>query len=226
MARTFVSASGDKIQVASAVLTAMPLTIACWFNATTLGSAHRMVSLTDGTINNRFQVGISVANAVLALIASGGSSANATSSATITAGTWFHCAAVFASATSRTAYLNGGNTGTNATNLTPSGLNVTVLGNDGTTTCNGTVALPAIWNTALSAGEIAALAAGLDPRLLQTQRSALKFLTPLTGASPELDVIGGLSLTVTNATRADDPVNLITGTGRSRPDGNRFVYAV
>lgn len=214
MARLFTRGGGDKLQVNSAVLTAMPLTIACWFNATALDNAHRMVSLTDGSTNNRFQVGISVGNAVLALIASGGSSANATSSATITAGTWFHCAAVFASATSRTVYLNGGNSGTNATNLTPSGLNVTVLGNDGTTTCNGTIAWPAIWNAALSNGEIAALATGLDPRLLQSQRPALKFFALLPGASPEVDVIGGLSMTVTNATRADDPINLVNRSAR------------
>lgn len=226
MARLFARGGGDKIQVASAVLTVMPLTMACWFNATALDNAHRLVSLTDGTTNNRFQIGISVGNAVLGLITSGGSSANATSSALITAGAWYHVAAVFTNATSRAAYLSGGNKGTNATNLTPSGLNVTVLGNDGTTTCNGTIALPAIWNAALSDGEIAALAAGLDPRLLQTQRSALKFLAPLLGTSPEVDVIGGLSMTVTNATRADDPTKLIYGTGRPRPNGNRFVYAV
>ena len=46
------------------------------------------------------------------------------------------------------------------------------------------------------------------------------------GTSPEVDVIGGLSMTVTNATRADDPTKLIYGTGRPRPNGNRFVYAV
>lgn len=214
MARLFTRGGGDKIQAASAVLTAMPLTMACWFNATALDNAHRLLSLTDGSTNNRFQIGISVANAVLGLIASGGSSANATSTASITAGAWYHCAAVFTSATSRAVYLNGGNKGTNATNLTPSGLNVTALGNDGTTTCNGKVALPAIWNSAHSDGEIAALAAGLHPRLLQTQRANLVFAPPLDGSSPEKDLISGLSLTVTNATWADDPLNLVNRSAR------------
>ena len=77
------------------------------------------------------------------------------------------------------------------------------------------IALPAIWTAALSAGEIAALAAGLDPRLLQSRRASLADFWPLIGASPEPDWISASrNLTVTGAVRSDDPINLVNRSAR------------
>lgn len=209
MARLFARGGGDKLQASSAVLTAAPLTLACWFQATALDNAHRLISLTDGSTNNRFQLGISVANAVLALTASGGSSANAASTTSISAGVWYHCAAVFVSPTSRMAYLNAAGKATNATSLTPSGINTTALGYDGTTTTNGTIAVPAVWNVALSADEITSLAAGrLCPNLVRPD-ALVAYWKLDGGVNPEPDSVGSVNLTAGgNPTQAADPPGL------------------
>ena len=225
MARTFVTASSHALSAAAVPATAVPLTLAAWIKTDDNTKALNILQIRTA-FTDLFRLRTSIAGKVVAQTGQASVFVTATSSATLANNTWTHVAAVFATASSRIVYVAGVNSGSDSNSSTPSGVNTTDIGSGSDTGATFQVAWPAIWTAALSAGEIAALATGLDPRLLQTQRSALKFLTPLTGASPEVDVIGGLSMTVTNATRADDPTKLIYGTGRPRPNGNRFVYAV
>lgn len=226
MARTFVTASSHALSAAAVPATAVPLTLAAWIktddNTKALNILQIRVAFTD-----LFRLRTSIAGKVVAQTGQASVFVTATSTATLANNTWTHVAAVFATTASRIVYVSGVNSGSDSNSSTPSGVNTTDIGSGSDTGATFQVAWPAIWTAALSAGEIAALATGLDPRLLQTQRASLVDFWPLLGTSPELDVItAARNLTVTGATRSDDPGNLIYGTGRSRPNGNRFVYAV
>jgi len=61
----------------------------------------------------------------------------------------------------------------------------------------------AIWDAALTAQEIASLAAGVSP--LRLHRDNLRFYPPLNGQSPEPDIVGTASGTVTGTTVVEEP---------------------
>ena len=61
----------------------------------------------------------------------------------------------------------------------------------------------AVWGVGLPPGEVASLAVGVSP--LRMRRDDLLFYPPLNGQSPELDVVGGASGTVTGTTVIEEP---------------------
>lgn len=114
--------------------------------------------------------------------------------------TWVHVAGVIESATSRTPYLNGiaGATGTDSRNPALAETTVgTGSGQERGFANTGHLAEAAIWSVGLSAAEIAALAAGVPPRLIRPE--SLWGYWPIWGVdSPEPDLSGNQrSLTVT-----------------------------
>jgi hypothetical protein len=112
--------------------------------------------------------------------------------------TWHHVAGVFTSSTSRAAYLDGGNKGTNSTSIVPTGpFDETCFsgyweGGVQYNSIDGYIAECAIWNAALTDAEVAALAAGYSPLLIRPAN--LVFYVPLIRDADE-DIVGGLSLT-------------------------------
>src|SRR5262249_2295315 len=90
----------------------------------------------------------------------GGSEVVAQSSKACVAGMWQHACAVAASSTSRTVYLDGGNSGSNATSRVPTPPNRMNLGavhsaSTGTFgPLNGTVGNAALWNYALLVDQV------------------------------------------------------------------------
>lgn len=186
---------------ASGLITATPLTMAAWFYPTAAANGAIMGLFTSGSAFNRnsFRLAIDTSPAVIALSADSTATANATSTASASLNAWNHGAAVFASATSRAAYLNGGNKGTETTSRIPSGIDRTSIGvGDGSSAstpfqATGMIAYPAIWNIALSDADVAALAAGADPRLIHPE--ALVAFWPLVGVnSPENSLISNTSV--------------------------------
>lgn len=224
MARTFISASSQTLSVASLPASAVPLTLAAWVKASSVALAFDAITLRDAGSQEVFRLRVNASAAVLAQTAAAGAFASGTATGAVSAGTWTHVAAVFASATSRIAYRDGGNAGSDATNKVPGTMATTEICGAATTGNTIQIALPAIWSAALSAGEVAALAAGLDPRLLQSKRAALVAFWPLAlGLSPEPDwVSAARNLTVTGATRSDDPPNLINRAARRGMPGREI----
>ncbi len=222
MSRNFVRASSQYLEHAAAVVSAMPLTLACWgkIASLTAGQIHTLVSISTDTGNIRDGYFIEVieagnGDALRAQAGSGIGSAGVASKAFSAGGapiaTWFHAAAVFASTTSRTIYLDGSSVA-NATNITAAaGLNRTSLGrkanylNAATHYWDGDIAHAAIWNIALSGANITSLAAGANP--LAIEAANLVAYWPLAGAaSPEPDDQASYDMTITGATAgADDP---------------------
>lgn len=212
MARSFVAASSDFLEHASAVVTAAPLTMACWgyFDDRTVTATLMClgVAAVDG---NYFAIDMSGTEAddpIRAITSAGvgGFLAGSVAGPT-TDNTWGHCAGVFTSATSRIAYFNGTAGVAETTSSTPAGLDRTDIGRllyEGGVPVNymsGRIAEPAIWNVALTAAEITSLVRGVSPLLIRP--SALIFYAPL--IRELIDVRGGATLTATGTTVVDHP---------------------
>jgi hypothetical protein len=214
MARSF-NGTSQYAQYAGAVVTGYPFTLAAWVKPGVNGlendfvlslsdvsetAVYQAIILGGGTVGDEGKVLAVSRNTTLAA---------AKTSAAMSAGTWNHAAGVFSSATSRAAYLNGGNKGTETTNITfAAGIDTTAIGRLSRPTpaayFHGSCAEAGVWAAALSDEEIAALAAGLSP--LQVRPQSLVAYWPLFArATNEEDWVGGNTLAVTGATAADHP---------------------
>lgn len=203
MSRRGWSAS-NYLNYASGVVTATPLTMCAWAKTSITGADQTIVSIKNsvGTRDiNIFSLRVSTGNAVNANTGDGSNNSSASTSTTISADTWFHACAVFASSTSRAAYLNGAGKGTNTGSRTPSGVNRTSIGVvNGTAVYDpfapagtGDIAEVAIWNIALSDADVASLATGVSPLLVHPE--ALVGYWPLIGNnSPENNLLSNTSV--------------------------------
>ncbi len=124
--------------------------------------------------------------------------------------TWTHACGVHASASSRTAYVNGGSSGSNTSvaTLSNTGINSVLVGAQSNLTfpttsyTSGFIAEVGIWNAALTAGEIASLAKGMACDKVRPQ--SLVFYAPL--VRNLVDPRGGITITNNNgATVANHP---------------------
>lgn len=192
----------DYIEATSAAVTAVPLTMACWFNPdnVTANIAPLTVSADTGTEIHRIQLAGAVAgDPVRAQSSSGGTTVQGASATGYSASTWQHAAARFSANNNRRAYLNGVGGTANTSSVTPTGLNRTNIGCSWaggvrSTFMAGLVAECGIWNVALDDAEIEALAEGIRPSLVRPQN--LVFYAPLVR---EVIDYRGLSLTTSGA---------------------------
>jgi hypothetical protein len=135
--------------------------------------------------------------------------------------TWHHACGVFASDSSRSAFIDGGSKATNTTAI--SGVNNSDSAIIATQRTNGfftryflgRIAYPCIWNVALSDAEVLSLARGTHPSLVRPE--AITALWDLTGGfSPEPDRFGGWDATLVNSPSVvDNPRIILPGRGRS-----------
>lgn len=229
MSRSFDGSTTSLDNSGSAPVTAVPLTIVCWFKPAAVGSQVTLVGLdTTGTGNHQFELIVNSSNQVGANTRST-TSASGLTTGTVTNGAWNMCGAVFASATSRRAYLNGELGSASGVNLTPSGINEIRVGKSRASSgafdqfANGLIAYCWIWSVDLSETDLDSLynsgSGGVDPSTVQganlVWRSDL-----LLNESPEPDAIGSIDLTVTAATfSSDNPFAFSAG---GQPTVSRF----
>lgn len=191
MARGNLSVT-NYLKYSAALVTAVPFTISAWTKMIAVGS--------DGIIFDLHATGSASARNTFKLYARGSSSDfrveagngstndSAGGPGTISAGNWYHTAGVFTNATTRRCYVDGvvGGAGS-STNLVPSGINEARIGVEGGSApgkgLNGYVADVAVWDIALSATEIARLAAGANPMTIRPD--ALVAYWPLMRASAQ-----------------------------------------
>lgn len=156
-------------------VTAAPLTMAAWFNADSATAGDTLISISDSSATgNLFRLmirGDVGGDPVRASTVTGGAEVSADTTTGYTTGTWMHACAVYASSTSRTAYISGGSSANNTTSSVPSSLDRIGLACDADSTIqriySGLLHWPAIWNVALTQQEISSLAAGADPRTIR-----------------------------------------------------------
>lgn len=195
MARTF-SSNNNLVYPSNyngtAPVTALPITLAIWARLSGTGSQNLMYVNGDAGANHGVSVGYVTAGRVAANSYADPTDATAETTTGITTNTWHHCCGVFASITSRIAYIDGGSSGSNSTSKTVTNFANIAIGSYRTSTgvqwgpAAGQLAEAAIWNVALTASEVAALARGIPPYKIRPD--ALRGYWPLHGLdSPERD---------------------------------------
>lgn len=158
----------------SPLVTAVPLTMACWFQTHSASLNSNLVGLFDLSVpQSRFmmQVRPSDGDIIRCFATEGAASGSALSTSSWSINTWHHACGVFASSTDRRAFLDGGSKGTDATDVTPTGIDRLSLGRSGDSTpgayLKGYLAEVAVWAGALTDAEVAILATGTPPDRVQ-----------------------------------------------------------
>lgn len=212
MSYDFASATSDYLNKTS-TQTTLPFTMACWFNPDDVTGDYALMSNAENAATfERYRLearGSAVGDPVRADARNrAGTSGTAATSTSYSASTWQHACAVFASTTSRSAYLNGGGKITNTTNVTiANAMNDFSIGrtlNAGSSSnlYNGLIAHACMWSVALSDAEVAALAGGDHP--LTVQRASIVEYVPLTNSTVMLGT-GTLTTNGSPAIGASDP---------------------
>jgi hypothetical protein len=202
----------------TARVTTTPLTLACWFNSDSQTADQVLLAASEAGAGNRdgfymFAGGAQAGDPVLATTRNADLSSSASSTTGYTAGTWHHACAVFASATDRRAFIDGGSKGTNATSRTPAPTRYLAgISNELTFDINGRLAELGIWNVALTDEEVAALGRGYSP-LLVRPASLVEYWR----------CIEGTGATVVRNFRSGGPEFTIQGDGVSRADHPRII---
>jgi len=210
MARAFVRASSQFIGHSAGLVSADPITLACWGRSDDSTNGQDAVQIGDSTTGRgwRLNFGGATAGDPIRAIATDntGTNAIAVTSTGYSVNTWHHACAVFTSTSSRDAYIDGGSVGNNATALgTMMSPNRTDIGRavNASSYFSGRLAEVAIWNVALTANEVLALARGVSP--LRVRPASLISYVPIWGLhSAEIDMKNsGATWTVTGATLAN-----------------------
>lgn len=181
----------------AALVNAYPFTFSAWFkNEGSFSAFPFLVTICDATAGGDHRASLYIdSTGAVGAADRGTAGASALSSAVISDGNWHHCCAVFTSASSRAAFLDGANKGTNATAVTRSAANETSIGawrtnqNEGPT---GLICAVSMFNTDLSDAQVLQLAQGRSPlvvapanlvRLYKMRRNE----TPLRSTPPGTD---------------------------------------
>lgn len=213
MARSF-NGTSDYLIYSGAAVTTTPLTMACWAKWNTLGTSTMLMTIGDNastnTLLNRFRINKNATNSLVSAAANTTTSGTSVGGTIAATGTWYHCAGVFTSATSRNVYLDAVAGTANTTNVTPTSLDDTTIGASTFTGpsvgayMDGQIAEAGIWNVALTAAEITSLAKGVSPLMIRP--ASLISYWPLIGkTSPEIDLRSRFEMTVNGAVAADHP---------------------
>ncbi len=227
--------TNEALYIEQAVVTAFPFTFACWFVSYTLANNQPCIWVGDKASDTYgcHIWGRAAGDNVAATIEKHAATfARQSLTAVYTVDTWQHAAGVFDGPNSLRAYLNG-IVGTHSTSTSgvPAGYDRTALGcRMGLTPYYGArkdLAEAAIWLRALSAWEIAALAAGWSPLFFLDSLAAYWPLGGLHG-NHYRDIIGGLELTAVGAPAWIDhpPVIYRTGPQILRPLWEPLTYSV
>ena len=202
MALLFDDASSQYLSNANAIVTAVPCSMAAWVYKDDDANAGAIISVGASATTANMSLRYNNVEDVTAISRSVLESGDiATSSGAGSNNAWVHAAAVFRTSTSRDAYRDGGNKGSNTAANTPLLLDQTFIGMTadngslGTNLFSGRIAEPAIWNIALSDDDLADLAKGYWPPMIRPD--GLVAYWPLYGrASPEPDIIGAFDMTL------------------------------
>lgn len=195
--------TSDNLEIASALLSATPLTIFARFKTDTIAAGTAVIAALSGSSGSHaFQLRRS-GSSLHASATEGGTTGSAVRTAVLSTGVEYAATAVFSSATSRTIHLEA-NFGSNTTSVTPTSLdrtNVGALYDAGAlgSFFDGAVCEVAFWNEALTQSEHFQMRAGLPPILVRP--SALVAYFPMVRNTN--DIKAQQALTVSGATVVD-----------------------
>ncbi len=158
----FTTASSQYLLSTTTPITTTPLSISCWFYPTQVAATKDLVSLANGSsTTDFFQLQHGAATGARARSGDSVGSSSATTATAVVVNTWQMGTAVFASSTSRIAYLNAGSKTSQSTSRSPTGISRVGVGSQVTSSplnfYGGYIGNVCIWNRALSDDEITAL---------------------------------------------------------------------
>lgn len=219
-----LSGTSQFYHTATSPVTAVPFTLALWFNLGVDGS-FTMMGL-GGTADdaNDWRLSTVVTSLVLRVAwqDSVGSSV-VSSTATCAVGTWSHAAMTMISTQLGNVYVDGVElVGASQTARTPAsvdriGVGCRPLLTPSTIEWNGDIFWPAVWDVQLTAAEVGHLANGANPRTIR--RKNLVFFQPLANTKDIVDVVSNRAITTSGApTDVADPdgVKRVLPRGRGR----------
>lgn len=201
--------TSDYIEATSAVVTAVPLTMACWVNPDNTNTNFNVLAVAADTGTERWMLQMAGAlggDFVRAVTQGSGSTTVGQTATAFTANSWQHIAARFNANNNRRAYINGVGGTAGTTSVTPAGPNTTNIGYSYSSSTrggfhDGEIAEVGIWNVGLDDAEIAALAKGYRCSLIRPQN--LVFYAPIVRQVD--DYARGLSLTTSGAVVSPHP---------------------
>jgi hypothetical protein len=217
VSRVFNNNTANFLSAGSAIAS-LPFTIAGWFKPADVSTAQVLWSTADTAGDENYHMVQLLANATIEVRSRQGASSGASVTAgTVSVNTWTHVAAVLRANNTRQIYLNGTAATTDATALTPAGLDNFLFGKLQRTTSalpfNGKLGQWAFWASELSGANITSLAGGDCPDTVGTPAG----WWPLLGtASPEPDDAASYDLTINGTVSADtgdDPTTNCSGGG-------------
>ena len=173
-ARRFDGSSGMRLRTTQTPVTAEPLSMACWGNSQALGTAIWVGSDNSGAERDAWLIHLnSGPNAqAISMLAGSANDPSSFTAHSVTGLDWFHQAGVFASDLSRLVYLTGvagtENTASRAVADTEC-MTIGIQEKITTGKYDGDIFWPCIWNVALTAGEILALAQRVPPWEIRPQ---------------------------------------------------------
>lgn len=187
--------------VAGYTLANSPVTLAAWVRPTSAISFPAIVAAGALTGNVDRNV-LALAGTNIAVTANGGGTVGQviTATNTVTTNAWNAVAGVFSSASSRTAYINGVDSGSSTTTIgsavaaTDISVGARFAAGAWGNFFPGDIAEVGVWTVALSAAEVLSLARGVSPSLVRPQ--SLVFYAPL--VRELIDLRFGLAITNNN----------------------------
>jgi hypothetical protein len=205
----FFNGATHQIARADAVVTTWPLTMHARVRIPSSdGLEHLLLGLFAATSDQGFYLRIAFTGGTFkARMASrdGSTNASATSTTSLTVGQWHSVVGEVTGATYRDVFIDNAGSANNIISVspgTPAKTSIGAYNNNGTLSSNvgHEVADVALWSGLLSAGDRAALAAGVSPALIRPH--LLELYVPLIRGGQ--DRMGG-EFTISNATVADHP---------------------
>lgn len=200
------------IKASAAPFTAYPFTLFSYFNPTVANAEQHVFDVCNNTAAavNGWRLRAAATGLVRETVGNGASTSAVSTSTSYSASTWQKMTMVGNSATSRDVRLNNAGVGSDATNLTPSGIDTCYIGCANLNTVlsqffSGSIAHMAGWDVALTSTELSMLQAGISPWFVR--RGSLKFYLPVWNSTYALtDMVGTLTWTAFNTpTYGTDP---------------------
>lgn len=167
---SFLFNGSAKLVLGSAPITAVPLTMACFFNKPALTSQNIMALDEGAAAVNGWLLVFNVTGAIAAFVLAT-TSQNATTTDIAILNTWQSCAEVTQSITSRYSVLNGNFSAQSVGSRTPAGVAEFIIGTrgSGATPFIGLIAEVALWNAALTPSEMRDYHAGVPASLIRPE---------------------------------------------------------
>lgn len=176
MARLFDDGASEYLESSATPISATPVTLGAWVYTDDVNQDDQTAITIQDTASgaNFLSLTTRIGGPGLAVRAySKQGEDSAYSSVGLTQDTWHHICAVFAATNSRIAYLDGGNSGSNAGVSTDTGFDTVAIGARRDSSpgeyWSGRIAEAAIWNVALTVNEVGILALGYSPLFVRPQ---------------------------------------------------------